>query len=289
MPYGVSCRQKRYFFNTPKRSQISRSYHLMAARLRTTIWRVREHMRRSSICFSTMPAMSRSIPNSRLISESRSHRCWRFGARTIHFLYLPEPKHSGGIILKRRSTSTQLVISLWKLIVKKLRLLFAISSIELLVRLLQRIAVRSVAGVRDFKYKSEVFMRAIVIDGFGGVEPLEFLYDDRFEWLELKEPALFTRTPTEPKGFSVSSNNLFTSAALETSAWSVIALPPLLVICRTVRSVHSLSAEQFTATAAPTSANPLAIAAPMPLDAPVTIATLLVNLFISNSFPAPIQ
>jgi hypothetical protein len=130
MPCGVSCRPKRPSFNTPKGSQIRRSYRLMAARLMTTIWRGRERMRRSSICFSTMPAMSLSILNSRLISESIIHHYWRFGVRTIRFSYLPERKHSSAIIPKRRSTFTQPATSLWKRTARKLLSLLATSSIE---------------------------------------------------------------------------------------------------------------------------------------------------------------
>ena len=74
---------------------------------------------------------SLSILNSELISESIGHRCLQCGVRTIRFLYLPEPRHSGGIIRKQRSTFIRLAISPWKLIVKKLGLLFATSSVRI--------------------------------------------------------------------------------------------------------------------------------------------------------------
>src|SRR3954466_4765647 len=70
------------------------------------------------------------------------------------------------------------------------------------------------------------------------------------------------------------------SAALDTSPPTATALPPAAVMAATTFSAPALLEAQFTPTQAPSAASDLAMAAPIPLDAPVTIATLPVSLLI---------
>src|SRR5580704_10509907 len=88
-------------------------------------------------------------------------------------------------------------------------------------------------------------------------------------------PALLTKTSSLLNAESTSLNNRATSAALDTSAPTAIASPPLSAIARATRSAPSRSEEEVTATRAPSAPKAVAIPAPIPLDAPVTIATLL--------------
>src|SRR5438067_11655166 len=74
------------------------------------------------------------------------------------------------------------------------------------------------------------------------------------------------------------------SAALETSPLTATAFPPALVIAATTASAPDLLEAKFTTTDAPSAASDLAMAAPMPFDAPVTTATLPVSLPMGVSF-----
>jgi hypothetical protein len=59
-----------------------------------------------------------------------------------------------------------------------------------------------------------------------------------------------------------------------TSAWAETALLPVASILATSASASALPPAKLTTTANPSAARRVAIAAPMPRDAPVTIATL---------------
>src|SRR5439155_18996212 len=87
-------------------------------------------------------------------------------------------------------------------------------------------------------------------------------------------PALLTRMSSRPNAFFVSAKRRRMSSCLATFAWTAIALPPFLVISETTRSAPVLLVEKLTTTAAPSAARCVAMAAPIPLDAPVTTATL---------------
>src|SRR5262245_14547643 len=87
-------------------------------------------------------------------------------------------------------------------------------------------------------------------------------------------PALLTRMSSRPNAFFVSAKRRRMSACLETSPCTAIALPPFLVISETTRSAPVLLVAKLTTTAAPSAARCVAMAAPIPLDAPVTTATL---------------
>ena len=67
---------------------------------------------------------------------------------------------------------------------------------------------------------------------------------------------------------------MLTSSLLQTSVLTQIAVPPVFCISSTTSSNLSVRLAPM-ATRAPASARALAIALPMPLEAPVTIATLL--------------
>src|ERR1700749_3381476 len=73
------------------------------------------------------------------------------------------------------------------------------------------------------------------------------------------------------------------SAALETSPQTGTALQPEEIMALTTASAPALLEAYLTMTEAPSAASDLAMAAPIPLDAPVTIATLPVSLLISLS------
>src|SRR5262245_6000308 len=87
-------------------------------------------------------------------------------------------------------------------------------------------------------------------------------------------PALLTRMSSRPNACFVSAKRRRMSACLETSPCTAIALPPFLVISETTRSAPVLLVAKLTTTAAPSAARCVAMAAPIPLDAPVTTATL---------------
>mmetsp|Transcript_4951 Transcript_4951/g.9453 ORF Transcript_4951/g.9453 Transcript_4951/m.9453 type:complete len:212 (-) Transcript_4951:9-644(-) len=88
----------------------------------------------------------------------------------------------------------------------------------------------------------------------------------------LSTPALFTRMSNFPKASTVFSTTFATSASSVTSPGMATAEPP-------VPSMADTSSERFsarrpvTATMAPSAANILAVAYPMPLEAPVIKAT----------------
>ena len=86
-------------------------------------------------------------------------------------------------------------------------------------------------------------------------------------------PALLTSTSTPPSCSAAPSATACAPSTVETSASRPTAVPPALRISSTVRCTRSGSRPQ-AATAAPSAAKRLAIARPMPLDAPVTIARL---------------
>ncbi len=89
-------------------------------------------------------------------------------------------------------------------------------------------------------------------------------------------PAFATRISIGPNSFSIWPRILSISANFVTSAVTGIALPPFLPISPTTaeRAVVSLPC---TATLAPSRANLLAIAAPIPRELPVTTATFPVR------------
>ncbi len=86
-------------------------------------------------------------------------------------------------------------------------------------------------------------------------------------------PALLTNTSTRPQVSIADLTKLSTCASWDTSAWIAIASPPLLLISVTTSSAAMTELAKFTITFAPSPASATAIARPIPLDAPVTIAT----------------
>ncbi|KAF9797469.1 hypothetical protein SFRURICE_005945 [Spodoptera frugiperda] len=92
-------------------------------------------------------------------------------------------------------------------------------------------------------------------------------------------PALFTKISIFPKRFTVSSIILLASSSLETSAAMIKGLPHFFA------TLFSFSWFLPTkATLAPSSANLMPIAAPMPELAPVTITTLSWKLMMLTLF-----
>src|SRR2546425_1001282 len=86
-------------------------------------------------------------------------------------------------------------------------------------------------------------------------------------------PALFTRWSIRPWAFTTSSKAASTEARSATSIARASALPPAAVISATASARRARSRAVRT-TVAPSAANALAIARPMPRDAPVTNETL---------------
>src|SRR6266852_8829856 len=82
---------------------------------------------------------------------------------------------------------------------------------------------------------------------------------------------------------SALSTSAATSVSLVTSVFTNVASPPAFLMSATV-SLPSFSRRPETTTFAPSRANAMAVARPIPLVAPVTRATLLVNLFMEQSF-----
>src|SRR5215831_8579910 len=76
--------------------------------MRSTLpyWRVPAMRRSSWICFSTMRAMSSSIPSSKSISVPTGHRHSPCGANPIRSFSRPGPTPSSGTTLARRSCSS---------------------------------------------------------------------------------------------------------------------------------------------------------------------------------------
>ena len=91
-------------------------------------------------------------------------------------------------------------------------------------------------------------------------------------------PALFTNTSRLPNVATVFSTAALTALASAASAWIAIALPPAASMAFTTDAAASAPFEYVIATFAPSAARRFAIAAPMPRDAPVTSATLLLSL-----------
>ena len=84
-------------------------------------------------------------------------------------------------------------------------------------------------------------------------------------------PALFTSTVGSPSSAAIRSTAVFTSSVLLTSQPTASARPPAFSISFTVPA-QSASLRSRTATAMPSEASLIAIPAPMPRAAPVTIA-----------------
>ena len=89
--------------------------------------------------------------------------------------------------------------------------------------------------------------------------------------LSLVTPALLISTVGSPSSATTLSTAAATCSASLTSAPTAIALPPAFSISATV-SAPSASLRSSTATASPSAARRLAVPAPMPRAAPVTIA-----------------
>ncbi len=96
-------------------------------------------------------------------------------------------------------------------------------------------------------------------------------------------PALFTATCSPPYFLMVSSTNFLLSSGLEVSALTKIASPLFDFISDTTLFPFFSSISETT-TFAPSEANRIAIDSPIPDPPPVTIATLLSNVFILISF-----
>ena len=77
-----------------------------------------------------------------------------------------------------------------------------------------------------------------------------------------------------PKAAATSAANRSQSATLETSAWKGAARPPASSISFTTASALSRAVCATTATWAPSAPRRRAMAAPIPREPPVTIATL---------------
>src|SRR6266571_3110117 len=97
-------------------------------------------------------------------------------------------------------------------------------------------------------------------------------------------PALLTSTSSEPKSRSTSANMALTCALSATSARIARASEPAAPRASTV-SRAAVSLRSFAITRAPSCANSVAIARPMPEPAPVMRATL--SLSLTRYLPAP--
>src|SRR5690606_15956387 len=94
----------------------------------------------------------------------------------------------------------------------------------------------------------------------------------RTEWT-----ALDTNTSGSPNASAVRSTMAVTDPGSDTSAGTTIARPPSEAIRATTSAAmvsHRSPGRVLTVTAAPSRANATAVAAPIPREAPVTIATL---------------
>src|SRR5579875_1623286 len=89
--------------------------------------------------------------------------------------------------------------------------------------------------------------------------------------LSRSTPALFTSTAGGPSSAATRSTAAVTWSVLLTSAPTAIACPPASPIALTVPAQLS-SSRSITATAIPSAASRIAVAAPMPRAAPVTMA-----------------
>ena len=101
--------------------------------------------------------------------------------------------------------------------------------------------------------------------------------------LSLVIPALFTRMSMLPNCFCAAVTISLTAASSETSPFMATAFTPASSHIFTVsRAAASLPAK-FTTTLQPLPASSKAMALPIPLEAPVTIAVLSFKLFIIHS------
>src|SRR5438309_3541364 len=108
-------------------------------------------------------------------------------------------------------------------------------------------------------------------------------------------PALFTRMSIGPRLVRISPTTRSTSAGFDTSRIQPCAAPPAAVISSTTVCTRS-APRSTTATLAPSSAKRCAVARPMPLAAPVTIATRpaidrfpTVNLGITHTYQLRVE
>ena len=86
-------------------------------------------------------------------------------------------------------------------------------------------------------------------------------------------PALFTRMSAGPNSAAARSTSANTASRSATSVATASARPPSRPI-RATSSSRRPARRAATATTAPASASAMAVARPIPLDAPVTMATL---------------
>ena len=91
-------------------------------------------------------------------------------------------------------------------------------------------------------------------------------------------PALLTRMSIRPKVDTAWSIRFWTCTGSDTSAWTATLRPPAAVIFCSVSSAVPGLPTKSTTTAAPSFANFTERACPMPLAAPVTMATLPCSL-----------
>ena len=94
-------------------------------------------------------------------------------------------------------------------------------------------------------------------------------------------PALFTRMSSRPCRSNAPVTSASFDAASATSTVATSAFPPAFVISSTVAAAFCSRAAATTV--APCAASLVAIARPIPLDAPVTSATFPVRLIIAST------
>lgn len=94
---------------------------------------------------------------------------------------------------------------------------------------------------------------------------------------------------SRPNFFTVSATAFFTALASALSARIARAFPPPDTMSRTTSSAFDFALEYVIATAAPSTANRFAIAAPIPHDPPVTRATLPASVFVISAPPHSMQ
>jgi hypothetical protein len=92
-------------------------------------------------------------------------------------------------------------------------------------------------------------------------------------------PALLTSARTGPSVRSAVSKRFRISVSLETSPRMAMALAPSAVSWSTTRDAAASPVAKFTATSYPAIASALAVAAPIPRLAPVTIAVSLIGIY----------
>src|SRR6266496_93442 len=102
----------------------------------------------------------------------------------------------------------------------------------------------------------------------------------------LEWPALLMRMSTRPSSLTVRSTRARPCSGRETSPSRATALPPAFVISATTASSGALRRPDST-TWAPSAANMSAVARPIPVPPPVTIATFPVSFAIRLLSPRP--